>query len=191
MNKITLGIKILLARKDIGMKQIELAKRLKTPPSVVNHWEKDIFKPNATSTQKISKILGKPISYFHDEGKTFMISEPSAAYSPEENPVWLPILSELPEDMGNFNDKNILGFTAFPRFLFPGAKFIVRGPANISINNKKLSENDYCIICPQSASSGKGLALIQSGKIFSASNNPPIKRQKPIGYIAGIIHNLE
>ncbi|OGS18998.1 MAG: hypothetical protein A2219_04310, partial [Elusimicrobia bacterium RIFOXYA2_FULL_50_26] len=61
---LTLGLRIILARKEIGITQENLARKIGTTPSVVNHWEKDKFVPSPANMDKLVRILGKPSSYF-------------------------------------------------------------------------------------------------------------------------------
>ena len=77
------GIKIMLARKEAGMGQHDLAKLLKTTNVVVSRWENGTYKPNVESLNKLATALKKPVEYFF-EGVSYdhKIAELSAEYSP-------------------------------------------------------------------------------------------------------------
>ncbi|MFA5161577.1 MAG: XRE family transcriptional regulator [Elusimicrobiales bacterium] len=63
-----LGAKIALLLKERAMTKIELAKRLGLrDSSVVSHWVRDRFHPDAGNRRKLADVFEKPLSYFDDD----------------------------------------------------------------------------------------------------------------------------
>lgn len=191
MTKTSLGLKIVLARKESGITQAELAKRLFTAPSVVNHWEKDKFRPSDKSLQKLSQALQKPRSYFY--GEDAQVSETSPSYGSDSNSVRLPIFDMLPAGFPDYNNEDVIGFLALPRFLYPGAAFAVQAKGS-SITGKDMREGDYCIIKKDPKFSARRPLLIKSGSHFliKTFNYKPNKSEKAviIGRVTGILRQI-
>ena len=186
---LSLGLRIVLARKEIGLSQIHLAKRLGTTPSVVNHWEKDKFVPSAMSMGKLIKVLGKPQSYFDKKDKVMQITEPSAAYGAEINSAKLPIVNKIPADPTEIKQEDLQGYISLPRHIFPGAVFAVKA-AKKMLNTAKISENDYCIITPQTSRRAGAIAVVKSNGEFTLTDKPARKGQAVTGHVAGILKKL-
>jgi transcriptional regulator with XRE-family HTH domain len=61
----TLGSKIRLARKEAGFNNVEtLAVELGVSQRTVQRWETDQFEPTLTMLIRISRVTGKPMSFF-------------------------------------------------------------------------------------------------------------------------------
>ncbi|MBN1622705.1 MAG: helix-turn-helix domain-containing protein [Endomicrobiales bacterium] len=192
----SIGRKIKLARTELGFTQQELAKKLNTSHSVIATWENDKFMPNQESLKKLAQALNKPITYFFDyaskddpkEKSSYSIAEEStSAYG--NNTLKLPIVSNIPEDLRQLGQDNILGYMEIPRFLFPGGKCIVQ-----AANSKtpEISDGDYCIIKTESPVLKNDIVLVKSGNSFYFQRIIKGKSTdlKLLGQVIGIIKKV-
>jgi transcriptional regulator with XRE-family HTH domain len=62
-----IGLRIQMARKEIGLNQNEFAVKLNKNRTTVANWEIGRFEPSNEILKKISDITQKPISYFFGE----------------------------------------------------------------------------------------------------------------------------
>ena len=61
------NIKIINARREAGLTQEELAKKIGQKISAVARWEAGVFKPTEANLKKIAEATGKPLDYFLQE----------------------------------------------------------------------------------------------------------------------------
>ena len=61
------NIKIINARREAGLTQEELAKKIGQKISAVARWEAGVFKPTEANLKKIAAATGKPLDYFLQE----------------------------------------------------------------------------------------------------------------------------
>jgi ribosome-binding protein aMBF1 (putative translation factor) len=47
--------------------QMELARRMKTSPSVISYWRRGVFKPDATSKAKLEAIINAKTADYHKD----------------------------------------------------------------------------------------------------------------------------
>lgn len=157
MNSKSLGFRIFMARKEEEISQSDLAKKLATSNSLVNHWEHDKHRPSKRSIAKLSKILNRPLAYFREGGHAYRVNEPQAGYNTEKNTVRLPLFASLPRSYPRWKDEDTIGSLEFPRFLFPGAEFVLR-----------IAGGDLCIVRPGNEPQPGKLFLIKaSGAVLA------------------------
>lgn len=211
-----LGRKIKIARTEAGLTQHQLGKKLNTAHSVIATWESGKYMPNQESLRKLSQALEKPITYFFEyeteddsikKGSTRTIhavrEDASVQYG--VNTTKLPILANMPAGLPEYTQSDVSGMLEIPRFLFPGAKFIVQ------IKNPSLEpvirENDFCIIRPEGSPQDNKVMFIKKSasyefcktakrkKLEFLTLNPKvkpanIKEYKIIGEVIGIIRKF-
>ena len=139
-NKI--GEKIRQAIKEAGLTQQKLADKLGITNPVVNVWVTGKRIPTVESIKKIAEATNKPYSFFIDSNEF----EPSVKAIPltSNNTIQLPILADVPAGLPEFSDRDVEMFVDIPRFLFPGADFIVRCVGDSL--EPKIHKGDFCVI---------------------------------------------
>lgn len=71
---ISFGKKIALLRKDLGLSQTELAKKINTSVSVISRYERDEMAPSIDTAKKLADVLGSTVGYLlgeNDEANIF------------------------------------------------------------------------------------------------------------------------
>ncbi|MCM8804824.1 MAG: helix-turn-helix domain-containing protein [Candidatus Omnitrophica bacterium] len=141
-----IGFQIMLARKQMGLTQEELAKLLGVHQVTVAHWEIGKFEPNQDTIKKLSQILNKPISYFFSEGNYSQIylKKPEVSFVKDENIIHLPVMAKIPAGLPDYSEDDVEGYISIPRYLYPSAKIVVQ--ANSDSMSPKIEAGDYCII---------------------------------------------
>ena len=93
---------------------------------------------------KIYKISEKEIKEAFDwEDKEFSRSLRVTPLT-DKNTISLPILADVPAGLPDFSDKDVETFWDIPRWVFPGADFVVK--CNGDSLEPKLHLGDYCVI---------------------------------------------
>lgn len=59
-----LGKKIKLARVELDLTQMDLAKRISAKQKSISRYENGVSLPSLTTLEKLSKVLKKPMGYF-------------------------------------------------------------------------------------------------------------------------------
>lgn len=156
-----IGKKIFDARNELDMSQTELAKRIGSSYPTITHWEHGKYIPKQDSLKKIAKVLNKPLSYFIEENsdKTASNLESSAT----ENMMRLPLLASIPSKTSDIDEKNIESYLYIPRYLFPGADFVIRYDGNSM--HPDIQTGSYCIIRNESNSIDGKTMLLRVGEI--------------------------
>ncbi|ACC98012.1 SOS-response transcriptional repressors (RecA-mediated autopeptidases) [Elusimicrobium minutum Pei191] len=62
----SIGKKILQARRELNLTQKELAQKIGLPGSTIARWETDSFSPSPKNIEKLSKALGREYKYFYE-----------------------------------------------------------------------------------------------------------------------------
>lgn len=146
MGKNKVAERIKEAVKNKGLTQQAFAKKYGFGESIVSKWLSGARNPSLSSLKKISKATDKPLSFFieaQDKDLTIGDITPLTA----ENTVRLPIVATAPcgnADYCSFNETDFESFTEIPRYLFPGANFIVKCQGESMIPT--IPENAYCVI---------------------------------------------
>ena len=107
----------------------------------------DKLKPSEENLKKMSKIYkisAKEIKEAFDwEDKEFSRSLRVTPLT-DKNTISLPILADVPAGLPDFSDKDVETFWDIPRWVFPGADFVVK--CNGDSLEPKLHLGDYCVI---------------------------------------------
>lgn len=137
-----IGERIRQAMKEAGLTQQKLADRLGITNPVVNVWVTGKRIPTVESIKKIAIATNKPYSYFVGEDE--FVEGFKAIPLTNNNTIQLPILADVPAGLPEFSDRDVEMFVDIPRFLFPGADFIVRCIGDSL--EPKIHKGDYCVI---------------------------------------------
>lgn len=138
-----LGEKIRQAIKEAGLTQQKLADKIGTTNPVVNVWVTGKRNPTTASLKKIADATGKPYSFFMEEDLEFSRSMRAVPLT-DKNTISLPILADVPAGLPEFSDADVETFWDIPRWVFPGADFVVK--CNGDSLEPKLHQGDYCVI---------------------------------------------
>lgn len=131
--------------------QTKLAKDLGVDQSSISSWISGRNKPTKDYVKKMASIFGV------SEADIYAIFSKEETRSQDEfaqniqavpltksNTIQLPILADVPAGLPEFSDRDVEMFVDIPRFLFPGADFIVKC-AGDSLE-PKIHLGDYCVI---------------------------------------------
>lgn len=81
------GINLKKARKEVGLTQVDLAKRMNMSPMMISRYEVGLNSIPYKRIEKIAEILGKPVTYFFDEkfqSKEYKLTESIITQSPKD-----------------------------------------------------------------------------------------------------------
>lgn len=136
----------------------KLAKVLGITLGGVSRWFQGKEKPSLQNIDKMARIFDIPA----EEIKEAFYSEEEQAETPyqpqpgefeqtvkavpltKSNTIQLPILADVPAGLPEFSDRDVEMFVDIPRFLFPGADFIVRCSGDSL--EPKIHKGDFCVI---------------------------------------------
>ncbi len=126
--------------------KVKLSKEIDVSEVTVSRWAKGELKPGREAIQKMSALFNKSVS---DIEKLFSVStefSPSVRMTPltDKNTISLPILADVPAGLPDFSDADVETFWDIPRWVFPGADFVVK--CNGDSLEPKLHLGDYCVI---------------------------------------------
>lgn len=137
----------LLERKygSIRGAQTKLAEDLGVNQSSVSNWISGRNFPNPDLIKKMADLFNvseqEIRACLNDEEFT---QEVNAVPLTKSNTIQLPILADVPAGLPEFSDRDVEMFVDIPRFLFPGADFIVRCIGDSL--EPKIHLGDYCVI---------------------------------------------
>lgn len=127
--------------------KIRLARELNVDDSTVSAWVAGRANPPADKVEKISKLFKiseKEVKKaFGVEDKEFSRSLRVTPLT-DKNTISLPILADVPAGLPEFSDADVETFWDIPRWVFPGADFVVK--CNGDSLEPKLHQGDYCVI---------------------------------------------
>lgn len=127
--------------------KIRLARELNVDDSTVSAWVAGRANPQADKIEKISKLFGvseKTVkNAFSIEDKEFSRSMRAIPLT-DKNTISLPILADVPAGLPDFSEADVETFWDIPRWVFPGADFVVK--CNGDSLEPKLHLGDYCVI---------------------------------------------
>ena len=127
--------------------QTKIAKDLGISHVSVLRWFSGQLKPSEENLQKMADTYGISLKtikkIFETEDTEF---SPSVRMTPltDKNTISLPILADVPAGLPEFSDKDVETFWDIPRWVFPGADFVVK--CNGDSLEPKLHLGDYCVI---------------------------------------------
>lgn len=132
----------------------KLAKVLGITLGGVSRWFQGKEKPSMQNIDKMARLFDMDAeevrSVFYDEENTQPIKQdefvPSVKAIPltPSNTIQLPILADVPAGLPDYSDRDVEMFVDIPRFLFPGADFIVRCIGDSL--EPKIHKGDFCVI---------------------------------------------
>lgn len=127
--------------------QAKLANDLKISTASVANWFSGKSFPAPENIKKMSKLYVLPEaeikSAFTEEDREFAHSLRVTPLT-DKNTISLPILADVPAGLPDFSDKDVETFWDIPRWVFPGADFVVK--CNGDSLEPKLHLGDYCVI---------------------------------------------
>lgn len=127
--------------------QAELARKLNVTTAMVAFWVTGRQKPGEENLKKIAKLFAVPVSAlksaFGVEDKEFARSIRAVPLT-DKNTISLPILADVPAGLPEFSDADVETFWDIPRWVFPGADFVVRCIGDSL--EPEIRKGDYCVI---------------------------------------------
>lgn len=134
--------------------QALLASKLNISTASVANWFSGRNYPTEENIKKIANIYNFDIDevrrafYPYDDkqeqNKTDYLREVEAVPLTPNNTIQLPILADVPAGLPEYSDRDVEMFVDIPRFLFPGADFIVRCIGDSL--EPKIHRGDFCVI---------------------------------------------
>ena len=83
-----IGERIMIARKNAGLTQAELAKRMDIPYQTIGHWERNMSSPKFSSLERLANALGINVeTLICDHAAEGMENTESIEDTVKENPV--------------------------------------------------------------------------------------------------------
>lgn len=126
--------------------QTKLANDLKISQSTIACWISGRNKPSPDMVKKMAKLFNVSISDIYavfGEDKEFSRSLRVTPLT-DKNTISLPILADVPAGLPDFSEADVETFWDIPRWVFPGADFVVK--CNGDSLEPKLHLGDYCVI---------------------------------------------
>jgi transcriptional regulator with XRE-family HTH domain len=167
----------------------ELAKALGSAETVasatISRYEEGKRSVKSEVLDALAGIFRVNSSFFYEGENKF--SEPHTPYGADANTKKLAVIEEIPFGFPAIEDEDISGFAEFPRFLFQGAKYIIRVGDGFSCG-ENLTEGDYIIVAPASEDKAGAVFLYKVEGIFFVGSHPKKALHAEIaGIVIGII----
>ena len=188
-----IGNKIRELREREGWNQaklaVELAKVLgKTEPiasATISRYEEGKRSVRSETLEALGAIFKVKSSFFYDRENR--VSEARAAYATGTNTKRLAVIEEIPLGFPEYEDRDISGFAEFPRFLFPGAEFIIKVGDSFSCGGL-ISEGDYIFVSPDNGEKSGDRFFYKLEGIFFVGRLPKKPAHPEIlGEVIGIL----
>lgn len=129
----------------------KLAKCLGITLGGVSRWFQGKEKPSLQNIDKMARMFDIPAEEIKEAfygaetpSQDEFAQEVQAVPLTDKNTIQLPILADVPAGLPEFSDRDVEMFVDIPRFLFPGADFIVRCIGDSL--EPKIHLGDYCVI---------------------------------------------
>ena len=136
----------------------KLAKVLGITLGGVSRWFQGKEKPSLQNIDKMARIFDIPAeeikeAFYGEEEQEETPYQPQrgefeqtvkAVPLTPSNTIQLPILADVPAGLPEFSDRDVEMFVDIPRFLFPGADFIVKCIGDSL--EPKIRKGDFCVI---------------------------------------------
>lgn len=126
--------------------QTKLAQDLNTNQSTVASWISGRNRPSPDFVKKMThifKVSEQEIAAAFAQDKEFTPSLKAVPLT-DKNTISLPILADVPAGLPEFSDSDVETFWDIPRWVFPGADFVVK--CNGDSLEPKIHLGDYCVI---------------------------------------------
>ena len=127
--------------------QTRLAKDLQTSQSTIASWIGGRNKPSPDFVRKMAKIFNvseQEVTLAFEKDENEFTNSLRATPLTDKNTVSLPILADVPAGLPEFSDADVETFWDIPRWVFPGADFVVK--CNGDSLEPKLHFGDYCVV---------------------------------------------
>ena len=144
--------KIKFAMIESGLNQTQLAKKIGITRQSLSEWLSSCENPKLENIRKIAEATEKPLEYFLEEINTQNTQQTTDEYTTtlqavplnDKNTIQLPILADVPAGLPEFSDRDVEMFVDIPRFIFPGADFVVKCIGDSL--EPKIHKGDFCVI---------------------------------------------
>jgi transcriptional regulator with XRE-family HTH domain len=171
---------------------VELAKALKKEQPVasatISRYEEGKRSVKSEMLDALAGVFNVKSSFFYENGS--QVSEESSVYGAASNTKKLVVIEDIPRGFPDVNDKDIAGFAEFPRFMFPGAQYIIKVGGSFS-SEGEINEGDHIIFAPlQDDNSGNSLLYKLEGVFFIGRPSKKLPRAEILGQVQGVIKKL-
>lgn len=125
--------------------QAKLSKELSLSEAAVTNWFNGKNYPTEENIKKIATAYNLDINevrkaFYEDE----FVESFNAVPLTKSNTIQLPILADVPAGLPEYSDRDVEMFVDIPRFLFPGADFVVKCIGDSL--EPKIQKGDFCVI---------------------------------------------
>jgi len=148
-----IGLKIVKARKKIGISQVQLSEHLFISPQAVGKWERGESMPDITTFSRLAEILGVDLNYFSENFQSADIDN-TAIGTLMKQPDEFPAENErqnLRWDMsnGNWVDADFSGVKNlkknFSASIIKNCKLIGSDLSGLLLKSNKINNSDFSI----------------------------------------------
>ena len=149
MNK----FEILLQRYNGGNfrgARAKLARDLDVTEATVGRWASLLSFPSKDKLERMAILFGVSVDEVRQSlnmpKPSEMQKKPTLEVYPltQQNTINLPILADVPAGLPEWSDRDVEMFVDIPRFMFPGADFVVRCTGDSL--EPDIRKGDYCVI---------------------------------------------
>ncbi len=142
------GEKIKKLRKENGLTQAELAKKLGVAPTAVSAWEGNHNRPLMDKIAILADMFNVPVTHFFEqEGEA--VKEPSTTYEYLSKIVNLPIVGTVSCGNGVLAYEDIEGYEAIPEDWVKGTEHFLLRAKGDSMINARIEDGDLLLIRKQ------------------------------------------
>lgn len=126
--------------------QTKLAQLINVSQPTIARWLTGSIEPTAENIKKMMKVFNCTEEELQDAFQEITQFETSIKAIPltPSNTIQLPILADVPAGLPEFSDRDVEMFVDIPRFLFPGADFVVKCIGDSL--EPKIRKGDYCVV---------------------------------------------
>ena len=126
--------------------QTKLAQLINVSQPTIARWLAGSMEPSAEKIEDMAQVFGVPKDEVRDAFKEINEFSQTVNAIPltSSNTIQLPILADVPAGLPEFSDRDVEMFVDIPRFLFPGADFIVKCIGDSL--EPKIHKGDFCVI---------------------------------------------
>lgn len=126
--------------------QTKLSQIINVSQPTIARWLTGSIEPSAENISKMAKALACSEEELRDaleEINEFSQTIKAVPLAPN-NTIQLPILADVPAGLPDYSDRDVEMFIDIPRFIFPGADFVVKCIGDSL--EPKIHKGDYCVI---------------------------------------------
>ena len=129
----------------------KLARDLEVTEATVGRWAKGEMFPSKDKLEQMATLFGVTVeevkkSLNMPSKPTEMQHKPTLEIYPltQQNTINLPILADVPAGLPEFSERDVEMFVDIPRFMFPGADFVVKCIGDSL--EPEIKKGDFCVI---------------------------------------------